>query len=478
VLSFHGAAQGVTGSCHLLEAAGLSILVDCGLYQGGRASTLENEAPFGFDPAAIDYVLLTHAHLDHCGRLPLLVKHGFRGEIIATSATRELARLILLDCAHLEEEDAKRARRRPQRRGQPPPEPLYTVADAMWSFDRFGRTAEYDRPLTLDDGITVRFIDAGHILGSAAVAVDVDAGGRRRRILFSGDQGGPGHPILRDPSPPTAADFVVLESTYGDRLHRPLAESVDELYAAILDTLKRGGNVVIPAFALERSQELLYALHDGVRRGILPQHLPVFLDSPMAISATEIMRRHPECFDDEMRERLAQHDDPFALPGLRFTRDPADSMALNRITGGAVIVAGSGMCTGGRIRHHLRHNLGRQQSSVIFVGFAAPGTLARQIIDGADSVQVFEETIPVRARIHTINSFSAHADQRELVAWHAATGRPEMTFLVHGDPDRGMAGLAAALSERNHAVLVPRLHQQSRLEAPLTLEPFRNLAVA
>jgi metallo-beta-lactamase family protein len=478
VLSFHGAAQGVTGSCHLLEAAGRSILVDCGLYQGGRASTLENEAPFGFDPAAIDYVLLTHAHLDHCGRLPLLVKHGFRGEIIATPATRELARLILLDCAHLEEEDARRARKRPQRRAHPAPEPLYTVADAMWSFDRFGRTAEYDRSLALEGGLTVRFIDAGHILGSAAVEVELDADGPRRRILFSGDQGGPGHPILRDPSLPRAADFVVIESTYGDRRHRPLAESVDELYAAILDTLRRGGNVVIPAFALERSQELLYYLHDGVRRGILPQRLPVFLDSPMAISATEIMRRHPECFDDEMRERLAQDDDPFALPGLRFMRDPAESMALNRIAGGAVIMAGSGMCTGGRVRHHLRQNLGRQQSSVIFVGFAAPGTLARQIIDGADAIQMFDETIPVRARIHTINSFSAHADQGELVAWHAAAGRPEMTYLVHGDPDRGMAGLAAALRERGHAVLLPRLHEQSRLGAPVTLEPYRNLAIA
>jgi metallo-beta-lactamase family protein len=472
VLSFHGAAQGVTGSCYLLEAAGLSILVDCGLYQGSHAIVEENEKPFGFDAAAIDYVLLTHAHLDHCGRLPLLVKHGFRGEIIATSATRELTRLILLDCAHLEEEDAKRARKRPLRRGQLPPEPLYTIADALWSCDRFGRTAEYGIRLALSDGIGVRFIDAGHILGSAAIEIDIDAGGSRRRVLFSGDQGGPGHPILRDPVAPSAADVVVIETTYGDRLHRPLAESVDELYAAILDTLKRGGNVVIPAFALERSQELLYTLHDGVRRGILPRHLPVFLDSPMAISATEIMRRHPECFDDEMRERLARNDDPFALPGLRFTRDTAESMALNRVAGGAVIMAGSGMCTGGRVRHHLRHNLGHQQSSVVFVGFAAPGTLARQIIDGADAVQIWDETIPVRARIHTINSFSAHADQRELLAWHAHAGRPAMTYLVHGDPDRGMAGLATALRERGHPVLLPRLHEQSRLAAPFALAPF------
>jgi metallo-beta-lactamase family protein len=473
-LSFHGAAEGVTGSCHLVELAGRRILVDCGLYQGPREVEEENTAPFGFDPSTIDCVLLTHAHLDHCGRLPLLVRQGFRGEIVATAATRELARLILLDCAHVQEEDAKRVRRKRSARHDPLPAPLYTITDALAACERFGRNAEYGRPLELGDRITARFIDAGHILGSAAIAIDLPVGSGRRRVLFSGDLGGTGHPILRDPAAPGSADYVVLESTYGDRLHRPLAESIDELYAAIEATLARGGNVIIPAFALERSQELLYVLHEGVENGRLPRHLPVFLDSPMAISATEIMRRHPECFDVETHAHLMEHADPFALPGLRFTRTPEESMALNRIAGGAVIMAGSGMCTGGRVRHHLRHNLAHERASIVFVGFAAPGTPARAIIDGARSIEIFGETIPVRARIHTINSFSAHADQAELLAWHAQTGRPRATFLVHGDPERGMSGLHDQLVARGRRVLTPALHDAVRLDDAPALFPYRD----
>ena len=318
-LSFHGAAQGVTGSCHLLEAGGLKILVDCGLYQGRHEIVDENRAGLGFAPAEIDVLLLTHAHLDHCGRIPLLVKQGFRGEIVSTAATRELARLVLLDSAHLQEEEAKRADRRPHRYRGAAMAPLYTVADAMWSFDRFDRTAAYDEPLALNDAVTIRFIDAGHILGAAAVVVDVRQGDERRRIVFSGDVGGTGHPIVRDPTPPPPADYVLIETTYGDRLHRSLSDSVEELWQAVHDTLQRGGNVIIPTFALERSQEILFFLREGVERGRLPASLPVFLDSPMAISATEIMRRHAECFDAETLAQLA-NGDPFAPPGLRFTR--------------------------------------------------------------------------------------------------------------------------------------------------------------
>jgi metallo-beta-lactamase family protein len=462
-LSFHGAAQGVTGSCFLLRAAGLRILVDCGLYQGRREMAAENAAPFGFDPATIDYLLLSHAHLDHCGRIPLLVKHGFRGEIIATSATRELTRLILLDCANLQEEDARRSQRYAHRRGKHASAPLYTVADALWSLDYFGATAQYDKPIELTDRLRVRFIDAGHILGSASIVIELAIDGVVRRIVFSGDVGANGHAILRNPKLPPAADCVVMETTYGDRLHRSLPDSIEELYAAINETLERGGNVIIPTFALERSQEVLYYLREGIRHGRLPKRLPVFLDSPMAISATAIMRRHTECFDDETLRVLAENDDPFAPPGLRFTRDAAESMALNRITGGAIIMAGSGMCTGGRVRHHLRQHLWREHSSVIFVGFAAPGTLAREIVDGARTVEIFGEQVLVRARIHTINGFSAHADQAELLAWHAATAKPGLTFLVHGDVDRGMAGMSKQLRERGHDVRTPRLHEAVRL---------------
>ncbi|MDE2295085.1 MAG: MBL fold metallo-hydrolase [Gammaproteobacteria bacterium] len=434
-LSFHGADRAVTGSCHLVEAAGQRVLIDCGMYQGNRELDEENAEAFGFDPASIDYVLLTHAHLDHCGRLPLLVKRGFHGEIVTTAATRELTRIVLLDAAHLQEEDAARRARRHARRGETPaPEPLYGVLDALNSTERFGRTASYGRKLALAPGIDVTFFDAGHILGSASLFLEVAEHGERRRIVFSGDLGNAGRPLLRDPVAPPRSDVVVMETTYGDRLHKPIGPSVEELYGAIDATFRRGGNVIIPTFALERAQEILYYLREGVERGRLGSSMQVFLDSPMAISATEIFRRHPECFDAEAAARFRAGQDPFGLPGLHFSRETAESMQLNRVVGGAVILAGSGMATGGRVRHHLRHNLWREQCGVVFVGFAAKGTLARRIIDGAKSVSLFGEDVPVRASIHTINGFSAHADRDELLAWHRQI-QPEVTFLVHGEED-------------------------------------------
>jgi metallo-beta-lactamase family protein len=444
-LSFHGADRDVTGSCHLIECAGHRMLIDCGMFQGGRELSEENAAEFGFEPASIDTVLLTHAHLDHCGRLPLLVKRGFRGEIIATAATRELARLVLLDSAHLAEEDAERGTRRNARRGGAPAAPLYTLVDALATLDSFGRTAVYGAPLQLGPGLSASFHEAGHILGSASVLLEVSEAGRTRRVLFSGDLGNAGRPILRDPAPPEA-DVVIMESTYGDRCHRSIGESVAELCAAINATLQRGGNVIIPTFALERTQEILFHLRAAAADGRLPAQLPVFLDSPMAISATEVYRRHPECFDAETAELFRNGEDPMRPPGLRMVRDTAGSMALNRVEGGAVIMAGAGMCTGGRVRHHLRHNLWRPAASVVFVGFAAQGTLARRIIDGATRVSIFGEDVPVRARIATINGFSAHADQAELLTWHARAGGRERTILVHGEAS-AMDRLAALLGQ-------------------------------
>jgi metallo-beta-lactamase family protein len=447
----------VTGSCHLFECAGLRILVDCGLYQGGRELEEENAQPFGFDASRIDLLLLTHAHLDHCGRLPLLVKRGFRGEIVATPATRDLAEIVLLDSAHLQEEEAEHRHRRTRHRDEPPPEPLYGSSDATSTLERFGRTAGYGVPIRLGDGVTARFTDAGHILGSASVVLDVREGATVRRIVFSGDVGSSGHPFVADPAPPPEADYVVMETTYGDRDHRGLAESVEELWAAVAETLARGGNVIIPTFALERAQEILFFLRQGIERGRLPSWLPVYLDSPMAISATEIMRRHPECYGNEARRVLAGGADPFAQPGLRLLRDASESIALARMVGGAVILAGSGMCTGGRVRHHLQHNLWRQQSSVVFVGYAGRGTLARRIIDGADTVEIFGEPVKVRARVYTINGFSAHAGQRDLLAWLAPTGRPRTTFLVHGDPETGMTAMAGLLEARGCPTVRPAL---------------------
>ena len=458
-LTCHGAAGEVTGSCHLLEHAGRRILVDCGLFQGSDALEGENARAFAFDAASIDFVLLTHAHLDHCGRLPLLARRGFRGEIIATAPTRELARLVLSDAASLQEEEAKARTRRLRDFVAP----LYTLEDAFHAMEFFGRRAEYGRDIALAPGLTARFIDAGHMLGSASVVVETGQGAARRRIVFSGDIGNPDRPLLRDAEPPPEADVVVMEATYGDRDHRSTADSIAELVGAVADRIERGGNVVIPTFALERAQEILYHLADGIREGMLPPTLPVFLDSPMAISATETFARYPECLGEDARRRLADGGDLFGLPTLRFTRETADSMALNRIKGGAVILAGSGMCTGGRVRHHLRHNLWRKHAGVIFVGYAARGTPARRIIDGAETVRLFGEDVRVQARIWTINGFSAHAGQHDLLTWlgHAAAKK---AVLVHGEAERGLSALASRVEALGIDCVVPAQGQTLALD--------------
>jgi metallo-beta-lactamase family protein len=461
-ISFHGADQGVTGSCHLLECAGKRILIDCGMYQGGRELVEENAEPFGFDPASIDVLLLTHAHLDHCGRIPLLAKRGFVGEVITTEATVELARLIMLDAAGLQEEEARYQLRKSKRHNKPKStlEPLYNTLDALNSLERFGRRATYEQPIQVAPGIRATFLDAGHILGSASIFLELEENGHKHRLLFSGDLGYSGRAILRDPTRPPAADTVVMETTYGDRLHKQLQPSLDELYEVINKTIGRGGNVIIPTFALERAQEILYYLREGVVDKRIAHFTTVFLDSPMAISATQIFVRHPECFDVDTLKLSQDNEDPFDLPGLHFTRETAESMAINQVEGGAVIMAGSGMCTGGRVRHHLKHNLWSKRNSIVFVGFAAHGTLARNIIDGASRVRIYGEEISVRADIYTIGGFSAHADQAELLAWHQHTGKPKKTFLVHGE-EESMQTFAKQL--KNTQVEMPALHQSYEL---------------
>jgi metallo-beta-lactamase family protein len=434
-LSFHGADHDVTGSCHLIETGGKRILIDCGLFQGSRALNEENADAFGFDAGAVDYLLLTHAHLDHCGRIPLLAKRGFKGEIVTTAATRELARLVMLDSAHLQEEDAQRRATRHARHvdNKHPPGPLYTMLDATESLSLFGRAAEYDKPLDICPGVRATWLDAGHILGSASILLEVQENGTTKRIVFSGDLGHSGGPLLQPPVPPASADFVVMETTYGDRLHEARNDSVERLYAAILDTFRRGGNILIPTFALERAQELLFYINRGVAANKLPPSIQVYLDSPMAISATEIFVRHPECLKPEAVALFHDGQDPFHVPGLHFTRESAASMEINRIKSGAVIMAGSGMGTGGRIQHHAKHNLWRPECTVVFVGYAAQGTPARQIMDGAKSVRLFGEDVAVRAHIESIGGFSAHADQKGLLTWRNAIKGAQTTFLVHGE---------------------------------------------
>ena len=453
-ISFHGAAGGVTGSCHLVRAGSLNILVDCGMFQGSHELHEDNAAPFGFDPASIDVLLLTHAHLDHCGRIPLLVKQGFVGEIICTSATRDLTRLVLLDSAHLHEEEARRRKRHSRKKADH--EPLYDTLDAMNSFDQFGRVADYGKPIDLGRGATATFHDAGHILGSASILLSVTEDDRNRRILFSGDIGPSNRPLLNDPRPPGEADIIVMETTYGDRDHRSLEQSREEFFHAICEAKARGGNVIIPTFALERAQELLFFMREGMTDGDLNSHLRVFLDSPMAISATKIFRRHPEAMKAEVERMVRSGHDPFELPDLHFVKEASESMDLNRIRSGAVIMAGSGMCTGGRVRHHLRHNLAHADCSLIFVGFAAQGTLARIIIDGAKSVKLFGDNIPVRAQIHTINGFSAHAGKTELLAWHQKNRVRDITFLIHGEDD---AREAFAAELQGGRIERPTMHQ-------------------
>lgn len=454
-LSFHGADRDVTGSCHLVECAGRRFLIDCGLHQGSRELAVDNAADFGFDPAGIDFVLLTHAHLDHCGRLPLLTKRGFHGEIITTSATRELGRLVLLDSAHLQEEqvsDSHQARHRADKTA----EPLYTVADTFKCLELFKRSARYGEPIDLAEGIRATFVDAGHILGSASILIELTEAGRTVRLLFSGDLGNGTDPLLLTAAPPPHADAVVIETTYGDRLHKPMDASIDELYSATSDTLKRGGNVIIPTFALERAQQLLFVFNQGIEKSRLLPSMQVYLDSPMAISATEIFSHHLESLQPDAARLFRSGRDPLALPGLHYTRGRAESVALNNVHGGAIIMAGSGMATGGRVRHHLKHNISRAECSVIFVGYAAAGTLARHIIDGQNPVQILGDNYPVRATIHTLNGFSAHADQAGLLKWHGHTGAAR-TFLTHGE-ENAMRAFASLLV--NTQVEMPALNQQ------------------
>jgi metallo-beta-lactamase family protein len=459
-LSFNGADRGVTGSCHMVEAGGMRILVDCGLYQGGRELDEENEEPFGFDPRDIDLVLLTHAHLDHCGRLPLLAKRGFRGEIISTSASAELARLVMVDAANLQAEDARfRAKklRNHFRRADTKP-PLYSLIDALNAASHFGRVAHYGKRIELSDTLTATFFDAGHILGSASVLLE-EKNGATKRILFSGDLGNPHGILLADPPPPPEVDNVVMETTYGDRNHKDVDPSVGEFYKAVTEAFQRGGNVVIPTFAIERAQELLFVICKGIVQNHLPPQTQVFLDSPMAISVTEIMARNLSALKPEIADAIRRGYDPFDFQGVNMVREHKQSQLVNEIKRGAIIMAGSGMCTGGRIRHHLLQNLPREESSIVFVGFAAGGTLARRIIDGADVVTIFGERVAVKAKIHTINGFSAHAGRDQLLEWHAAT-KAARTILVHGE-ESSMASFGDAL--KGTSVDMPRLHDTIEL---------------
>jgi metallo-beta-lactamase family protein len=444
---FHGAAGEVTGSMHEVEFGTRRVLLDCGMIQGSESSAARNADAFPFDPEAIDAVVLSHAHIDHCGRLPRLVAQGFRGPIWTQVATAELTRIMLLDSASLAEADAERARRH-LAPGDPVPQPLYSRDDVERTMRQM-RTLDYDEQQEILPGVRLRLRDAGHILGSAAIELREGEGVDARTLVFSGDIGPRGTPILRDPVAIEAADLVLMESTYGDRLHRDRLETVRELGAIFARAREERGNVLIPAFAVGRSQELLYWFAKHWDEWELSRWT-IFLDSPMAARVVEVYARHADLFDAEAQQVWRGKPNPFKLPNLHPTVDAAASRGINAHRGGAIIIAGSGMCEGGRIRHHLRHNLGRGNAHLVFVGYQAQGTLGRRLVDGAPRVRLFGDEIEVRAQRHTIGGLSAHADQRGLAEWYAGIAGHPPVYLVHGE-DRAREALARLLHERHGA---------------------------
>ncbi len=436
-ITFLGAAQTVTGSCYLLEAAGKRFAIDCGMHQGNAEIEKRNRDLEPYAPDKIDFFLITHAHIDHTGLLPRMSADGFKGPIYCTRPTRDLMEIMLLDSAHIQETEAEwQKKKRSRSGGNHAPEPLYTVADAQRVAERF-QAVEYKAPFEPAPGISVTYHDAGHILGSAFVELIVTENGAATRLLFSGDLGRPHQLIVRDPEKPVQTDYLFLETTYGDRDHKDSGNSLAELAEAIEYSYKSGGKVIIPAFAVERTQQVLYSLHLVHKAGKLPADMPVYLDSPLAIRATKIFRRYQDFYDNEMKKLIDAGEDPLSLPDLRFTEGAKDSQALNELKGSAIIISASGMCNAGRVRHHLRHNLWRKETSVVFVGYQSEGTPGRKLVDGVKSLRLFNEDIAVKARIYTIGGFSGHAGQSELLTWVSHFNHPEKlkVFLVHGEKE-------------------------------------------
>ncbi len=440
-----GAAGEVTGSCYLVETSKARVLVEFGLHQGGAHTEAKNRRMPPIDPGRLDAVVLTHAHLDHSGRLPLLPRHGFDAPIFATGATIELCDILLRDSAHIQESSANRANKYRGKRGRPPAQALYTASDVDRVMPMFQRVP-FDTLVEVAPGVRVKWVDAGHILGAASVLFELEDNGARKTVVFSGDIGPRGAPLLRDPVTFDSADVVFLESTYGDRDHRSIDDSIAELGEIINKARTPKGKVLIPSFAVGRTQQLIYFI-GGMRREGIVEDPKVYIDSPMATSATDLYRRHRELFDDECWELIDSGELCLSFPGLRFTKSAQDSMSLNPMGDGVVIISAAGMCTGGRILHHLRHGLGRPETHVIFVGYQGDGTLGRRLVDGSRKVRVMGDDIRVNANIHTIGGFSAHAGQTELVEWLGAMrDSGPRVYLIHGE-DRQRKALSEKIDE-------------------------------
>lgn len=463
-ITFLGAAREVTGSCYLIETPELRFLVDCGMYQG-REGAARNRRPFAFDPRAIDFVLLTHTHIDHSGLLPKLAVAGYTGPIYTTDATADLLAVMLPDSAHLQEAEGERANRQAGKSSVGAPS-LYSVQDAERCLAQL-HPVTYDMVLQAHPSVSAHFRDAGHILGSAIIEVWVREGDRRTKLVFSGDLGQPNRPILRDPTLIDDADYLLVESTYGNRAHKELAATLDELVEVVNRTLhEKQGNVIIPAFAVGRTQEILYYFNQLTRQKRL-RDVQLFVDSPMATAATRITLQHLALFDEEAKKLATSRESDEHAPTVRFVASVAESKALNHIESGAVIISASGMCEGGRIRHHLRHNLDRERNSILFTGFQAQGTLGRRLVDGDKQVRLFDEEMQVRAEIHTLGGLSAHADQPALLAWlRGFKHPPEQTFIVHGEEQVALAFAESAKASLGFNVKVPRAGETVELATP------------
>lgn len=449
-LTFHGAARTVTGSQHLIEVNGKRILLDCGLYQGRRADAYQRNKNLPFDARKIDLMILSHAHIDHSGNIPNLVKSGYNGDIVCTHATRDLCATMLIDSAHIHERDVQYVNKR-RKHSEKPAEPLYTQDEAKASLSYF-TSMDYEHTRTIMPGVTLTFKDAGHMLGSAFVVLDIEDQEEKRdiRLVFSGDLGRSGIPIIRDPQTIDSADILIMESTYGDSIHPPYMDELKEMERIIGETVKRGGMVLIPAFAVGRTQQVVYTLHQLARAGDLPD-VPIFVDSPLAIDVTAIYRTHPECYDDEIQAFVAGlrgDKDPFGFGRLQYTRTSEESKKLNFLTTPAVIIAASGMMEAGRILHHLKNRIEDPRTTVLVVGFQAENTLGRKLVDGQREVRVFGEMYSNRARVEQLSGFSGHADQADLLSWVGSMSKkPRQTFLVHGEGDA-------------QTVLAQKLHEQ------------------
>ena len=443
-ITFLGATKTVTGSNFLVEGAGKKFLVDCGLFQGQAADEWENEQDFQFDVNEIDFMILTHAHIDHSGRIPKLYKDGYRGRVYATKATCDLCAIMLPDSGHIQEMETEWKNRKRLRKGESLKEPIYDVQTALMSLELF-EPSRYDQLIEIDDNIHIRFNDAGHMLGSAIVEVWIKENGENKKIVFTGDLGNNDIPLLSEPTMIEDADYLVMESTYGDRHHMRNDQKAEIFVDIVSETIRNGGTVVIPSFAVGRTQEILFELNNikeqttdpnFLRKYEILMHTPVYVDSPLAISATEVFQENMELFDENTQQIIKSGDNPLEFPGLRFTRTAQESKELNEDDEPSIIISASGMCEVGRIKHHLKHNIWNPKNTILFVGYQAPGTLGRKIVDGAKAVKIFGEEISVNARIEYIEGYSGHADQEGLLNFvYSFTKKPEHIFLVHGEPE-------------------------------------------